>query len=396
MISKFITNFFRLESLSGILLIAATILALIAVNSPLKQYYDMFLNTQFSIAYGSFSLSKPMLLWINDGLMAIFFFLIGLELKREILDGELSSANRILFPIIGALGGMVVPAGIYAAMNWSDPIGIRAWAVPTATDIAFCLGILSLLGDRIPTALKVFLTTLAIFDDIGAIAIIAGFYTDHLSMAALGTAGVSLLVLLVLNRLHVTVLTLYAVVSAVLWTALLKSGVHATLAGVLAAFFIPMQDNARTRSPLIELEEDLHSVVSFVILPLFAFANTGIPFEAFSPAAIFAPVPLGIALGLFLGKQTGIFAFCWLGVKIRLCSLPAGMGWKELYGTAMLCGIGFTMSLFIGTLASEQGGPDFNQDRVGIIFGSLLSALGGYFYLRFVLARRRNKVLSRT
>ncbi len=378
-----IAAFFKMEAAGGILLMMATVLALIAANTGLQPYYDLILSTQFEIRLGALALGKPLLLWINDGLMAVFFFVVGLELKRELLEGELSDKRNIILPGVGAVGGMLIPAVIYLFFNFDDSTAVAGWAIPAATDIAFALGVLSLLGSRVPVSLKVFLTSLAIFDDIGAIIIIAIFYTSQISFEALVVASFCIPLLLLLNRTNVVSKTPYIVVGAVLWVAMLKSGVHATLAGVLLAMFIPISSKKNPEiSPLKTMEHDLHSVVAFWVLPIFAFANAGIDFAGIDSEQIVHGVPIGIALGLFLGKQIGVFGFCWLFIKMGLTRLPQGMSWTSLYGTATLCGIGFTMSLFIGSLAFEESGVDILFDeRVGILLGSLLSGIVGYLIL---------------
>lgn len=378
-------EFLRLESSSGILLLLAAILAMIAENSAGKNLYDALLGTPVEIRLGEFQIAKPLLLWINDGLMAIFFFLIGLEIKREILVGELSEPSRIVLPVIAAVGGMAVPAAIYSWVNWGDPVAMKGWAIPSATDIAFALAVLALLGSRIPNTLKLFLMTLAIVDDLGAIVIIAIFYTADLSLTSLMIAVGAMLTLFIMNRRGVLSLTPYLLVGMVFWAAVLKSGVHATLAGVLTAFFIPFAKlPGEEKTQLEKLEHDLHPSVAFGILPLFAFANTGVSFEGLTIDAFFHPVPVGIAAGLFFGNQIGIFGLSWIAIKTGIAQMPKGANWLQLYGISMLCGIGFTMSLFISSLAFEQGGPDFAvDDRLGILVGSIASGLLGYLLLRF-------------
>lgn len=378
-------DFLKLEAASGIILVFAAILAMVIANSPLDKFYALLLDLPVEIRIGPLLVAKPLLLWINDGLMAVFFFLVGLELKREIMEGELSDPSSIVLPAVGALGGMAVPAIIYSCINWGDGIAIKGWAIPAATDIAFALGILLLLGNRISTSLKIFLISIAIIDDIGAIVIIALFYTSDLSLNAL-LIGLSLVpVLYILNKKNVTSVMPYIFIGLIMWTAVLKSGVHATLAGVLVAFFIPIKSNENPeRSPLKELEHDLHTVVAYGVLPVFAFANAGISFEGIGLDYVLHPVPLGIAVGLFMGKQLGVFGFCWLALKTRLTSLPKGMDLVHLYGVSLLCGVGFTMSLFIGSLAFEE--TDINllfDERLGIIIGSVFSGLMGYFLLRW-------------
>lgn len=382
-------QFFKLEAASGILLVIAAIMAMITVNSPAQYLYDALLNTPVEVRIGALHIAKPLLLWVNDGLMALFFLLVGLEIKREILHGELADPTKAALPILAAIGGMIAPALIYAAFNHGDAAAMRGWAIPTATDIAFALGVLSLLGKRVPAALKLFLLTLAIVDDLGAIVIIALFYTGELSVTSLLVAGIALCTLFLFNRRGVLSLSPYLLVGLVMWVAVLKSGVHATLAGVLLAFFIPLRPAPGENHTLAEgLEHDLHGSVSFVILPLFAFMNTGIALAGLSVDSLLNPVPLGIAAGLFLGKPLGILLFCWLGIRWRLAKMPHGVGWWELYGVAVLAGIGFTMSLFISSLAFEQGTANsVMHDRLGILFGSALSAVSGYLLLRWRLVK---------
>lgn len=383
-----IHKFLKLESASGILLMLATVLALLAANSFLQSYYDRLLSTQVVVSIDSFAIAKPLLLWINDGLMALFFLLVGLELKREAVEGELNSLAKVSLPAIAALGGMLVPALIYAAMNKHDPIALQGWAIPTATDIAFALGVLTLLGDKVPSSLKIFLVSLAIFDDIGAIIIIAIFYTDNLSFGALITALAGILILWQMNRSGVLNKVPYLLVGLIIWVGLLKSGVHATLAGIALAMFIPMQgttESGKVVTPLHDLEEDLHAPVAFFVLPVFAFANAGLSLAGLTFADLFSPVPLGILLGLFVGKQLGVMLFVWLGVKLKLGKLADGVSWSQVYGVALLCGIGFTLSLFIGSLAFENVPHDFLvHDRLGILAGSAVSAVTAYIWLRFV------------
>ncbi len=382
-------DFLKLDYASGLLLVAMAVLAIIVANSPLASLYGTFIDLPVVIRFGSFEIAKPLLLWINDGLMAVFFFLVGLELKREVMEGELSNPRQMVLPGLAAIGGMAVPALIYVAINWNDPVALQGWAIPAATDIAFALAILGLLGSRVPLALRVFLVTVAIFDDVGAIVIIALFYSGDLSLVALGVAAACLPLLWLMNRRGVAETAPYLLIGAIMWAAMLKSGVHATLAGVLLAMFIPIRVPSREGSPLKDMEHDLHGAVGFGILPLFAFANAGIPLIGIGVEAALHPVPLGIMAGLFLGKQIGIFGFCWLGVRLRLARLPDGMTWPQIYGTAMLCGVGFTMSLFIGSLAFESTGVNLLYDeRLGIIAGSLLSGLAGYLVLRLSLPSR--------
>ncbi|MBF0281193.1 MAG: Na+/H+ antiporter NhaA [Zetaproteobacteria bacterium] len=383
--STFIIDFFKLESASGIILIMAAILALIVANSPLAHYYDLFLQTPVSIQVGTLIIAKPLLLWINDGLMTVFFFLVGLELKKEMIEGEFSNKRNIILPAIGALGGMIVPALIYAYINMDNPVALKGWAIPTATDIAFALGVLAILGSRIPVSLKIFLTSLAVFDDLGAIIVIALFYTAQISTTSLIIAAICIIILIALNYFHIDHRTIYIVVALIMWTAMLKSGVHATLTGVIVAMFIPMTYKRDPgKSPLKEFEHDLHATVAFFILPLFAFANSGLSFSGITLEQCLHPVPVGTALALFLGKQFGVFTFCWLAIQNQWASLPQGMNWLSLYGTAALCGIGFTMSLFIGSLAFEESLANqmLFDERLGIIIGSLASAILGVFVLK--------------
>lgn len=381
---KAIREFIKLESSSGIILLSAAIIALVLDNSPFNHFYQNFIAAPFIIRFGDFSLAKPLLMWINDGLMAIFFLLVGLEIKREILIGELSSVHKMALPSIAAVGGMVVPAIIYYLFNGNNHEYMSGWAIPTATDIAFALGILALLGSKVPSSLKIFLTALAILDDIGAIVIIALFYTSDLSVLSLGLAALCLLALFLLNRFKVTKLSPYCVIGLILWVCILKSGVHATLAGVALAFAIPLDNPKKPeQSPLRRLEHTLHPWVAFLVLPLFAFANAGVNFEGMSLHTFLHPIPLGIIFGLFVGKQIGILGICWLAVKSKLAKLPDSLRWRHIYGAALICGIGFTMSLFIGTLAFDE---TINIDyarlvRLGVFVGSILSGVCGYFWL---------------
>lgn len=388
-----ITEFFKLESAGGILLIMAAVLAIIAANTPLLSYYELLLSTPVEIRVGALEIAKPLLLWINDGLMAVFFFLVGLELKRELLEGELSDPKMIILPGVGAIGGMLFPALFYLAFNYDDPVAVKGWAIPAATDIAFALGILTLLGSRVPTSLKIFLTSLAIFDDIGAILIIAIFYSSSISHTALVIVALCIPVLYFFNRRGVVSKSPYILIGIIMWVATLKSGVHATLAGVVLALFIPLHDKTEDGvSPLKSLEHDLHSVVAFFVLPVFAFANAGISLTGVSADHLLHSVPIGIAIGLIVGKQIGVFGFCWLFIKLKIAELPAGMNWWSLYGTAALCGIGFTMSLFIGSLAFEETGVNLLFDeRLGIIFGSLVSGIIGYVILNSSLDAKKAK-----
>lgn len=381
---SFISRFLKLESAGGILLMLSALLAIVLANTPLQTFYELLISTPVEIRVGTLEIAKPLLLWINDGLMAVFFLLVGLELKRELVEGELADKRNIILPGVGALGGMLIPALIYVYFNHNDPIAMKGWAIPAATDIAFALGILSLLGSRVPISIKIFLTSLAIFDDIGAILIIAIFYTSNISFTALIVVTCCLPVLFFLNKKNVIDKSPYILIGIIMWIATLKSGVHATLAGVILAMFIPIRCKTNPDiSPLKSMEHDLHSVVALFILPVFAFANAGINFTGVGINQFLHGVSAGIALGLFAGKQIGIFGLCWLAIKFKLTTLPKGMSWLSLYGTSALCGIGFTMSLFIGSLAFEETGVNLLFDeRLGIILGSIASGLLGYLVLR--------------
>ena len=411
-------TFFRLESASGILLLVAAVFALFWANSAFSSSYFALWDTKVTVAVGGFEIAKPLLLWINDGLMAVFFFVVGLEIKREILVGELASPKKAALSVMAAIGGMLVPAGIYAILN-AGGAGSAGWGVPMATDIAFALGVLALLGSRVPTALKVFVTAVAIVDDLGAVLVIAAFYTAKLSLGMLGVGAGFLLALVILNLSGVRKTWPYAILGLGLWVAFLKSGVHATIAGVLLAFTIPARrlidapaflDRAKKylqefeddvqpgrteptpdqsdalhslehaaeqlETPLTRLEHGLHPLVAFFIMPVFALANAGVALGGGLGEAITSPVALGIVLGLFLGKQVGIFAFAWLAVKTGMAAMPAGVRWAQVWGVALLCGIGFTMSLFIAGLAFAD--PELlTAAKVGILGGSLLSGIAG-------------------
>lgn len=385
MINPSFVNFFKLESATGILLVIATLLAMAMANTPLQPLYDSLTSIPVVVSFGTLVIAKPLLLWINDGLMAVFFFMIGLEIKREVLEGSLQDPKAIVVPAFAALGGMLIPSLIYAWFNWDDPYAIQGWAIPSATDIAFALGILTLLGERVPKGLKLFLLTLAIIDDLGAIIIIALFYTADLSAMSLIIAALMIALLIGMNLRGVINQTAYILVGLILWTAVLKSGVHATLAGVILGLLIPLKNN---RHHFHELEHSLHAPVNYAILPLFAFVNTGINFSGVSAKDLYDHVTMGIALGLFFGKQLGVFFFSALAVGMGLGKLPYGVNWKLLYGVSILSGIGFTMSLFIGSLAFQDArgcGVGLCDERLGILAGSLLSGLIGYIVLRFFL-----------
>lgn len=375
-------DFFKQKSATGVLLVIAVIFAMMMTNTPLNRYYDDLLSIPVVVSFGSFAINKPLLLWINDGLMAVFFFMIGLEIKREAIEGSLSSPSTIAIPAFAALGGMVVPALIYVVFNWNSPDALNGWAIPSATDIAFALGILSLLGKRVPVSLKLFLLTLAIIDDLGAIVIIALFYTSDLSVISLEVASVMMAILIVMNRKGVVNNAAYILVGIVLWTAVLKSGVHATLAGVWLGLLIPLKNN---KVSFHQLEKSLYMPVNLVILPVFAFVNTGISFANISLKDFTDNITLGIALGLFAGKQMGVFLFSAIAIKAGFGKLPEGVSWLQLYGVSVLSGIGFTMSLFIGSLAFEDArgiGMNLSDERLGVLIGSMLSAVVGYMILK--------------
>ena len=373
------TRFFQLEAASGLLLIAAAVLALIVNNSPLSWLYNGLLEVPVAVQIGALSIAKPLLLWINDGLMALFFLLIGLEVKRELVEGHLSKPSQVVLPGAAAIGGMLVPALIYWFLNRDNPAAIAGWAIPTATDIAFALGVLALLGKRVPVSLKLFLMTLAIIDDLGAIIIIALFYSGALSTLSLMLAAACLAALVAMNRMGVVKLGPYLVIGLILWVCVLKSGVHATLAGVTLALCIPLRTRNAETSPLLSLEHALHPWVAYGILPLFAFANAGVSLAGVTLESFTHTVPMGIAVGLLAGKTLGVFGLTWLAIKLGLAALPAGANWGQILGVAILCGIGFTMSLFVGSLAFEPGVSDYaGTDRMGILTGSIIAAIVGY------------------
>jgi NhaA family Na+:H+ antiporter len=380
--SDTIRDFFKMESAGGIILVIAAAIAMMVANSPLNELYQEVLHTYV------FGLSISH--WINDGLMAIFFFLIGLEVKRELLEGALKSKETAIFPAIAAVGGMVAPALVYVLFNSGDPQALSGWAIPAATDIAFALGIMALLGNRVPIALKVFLLALAIIDDLGVIVIIALFYSSDLSTIALTIGFMMTALLFFLNAKHVTKIWVYLAVGAVLWVSVLASGVHATLAGVVLGFAIPLKGNKGEPSPLKHLEHALHPYVAFAILPIFAFANAGISLEGVSLSGLTAMLPLGIALGLLVGKPLGIFTFSWAAVKLGIAKLPEGVNFKHIFAVSVLCGIGFTMSIFISSLAFTNVSAEFDTyARLGILMGSTTAALLGYALLHFSLPKAR-------
>ena len=379
-------SFLKSESSAGILLIFITIFALLLRNSPLSQMYDSFLHTPVEFRFGNLQIAKPLLLWVNDGLMAVFFFLIGLEVKREVLEGHLSTLRQVALPGVAAVGGMLVPALVYISFNQGDAFAMKGWAIPTATDIAFALGVLSLLGKKVPNSLKIFLLALAIIDDLGAIVIIALFYTENLSLTSISVASAALIGLFVMNRLKVASKAAYILVGIVLWISVLKSGVHATLAGVALAFMIPIKSKTKEGvefSMSKEMEHGLHYWVAFMILPLFAFVNAGVDLRGISLIEMAGPVPMGIMLGLFFGKQIGVFGFSWLAIKLGFASMPENSTWMKLYGVSILTGIGFTMSLFIDTLAFNDTQIYHYSDKLAILIGSFVAGIFGYLILRF-------------
>ncbi|HEX4499687.1 MAG TPA: Na+/H+ antiporter NhaA [Scandinavium sp.] len=380
---KHLKRFFTNDASGGIILIVAAALAMLLANmGSTSGLYHSFLETPVQLRVGALEINKNMLLWINDALMAVFFLLIGLEVKRELIVGSLASRQQAIFPIIAALGGMVVPALVYLAFNFQDPITREGWAIPAATDIAFALGVLALLGSRIPASLKIFLMALAIIDDLGAIVIIALFYTSDLSLLSLGVAAAAIATLAILNLTGVRRTGIYILVGVILWTAVLKSGVHATLAGVIVGFFIPLKEE-KGKSPAGQLEHVLHPWVAYLILPLFAFANAGVSLQGVTLEGLTSLLPLGIMAGLFIGKPLGISLFCWVAMKMKWATLPAGTSFRQIMAVGVLCGIGFTMSIFIASLAFGDVDPALiNWAKLGILIGSVLSAVVGYTLLK--------------
>lgn len=383
-------DFFRLEAAGGIMLVAASIIALIVANTSLDALYQIFLNFPVHIGVADFAIKKPLVLWINDGLMAIFFLLVGLELKREFIEGQFADRKQILLPAMCAFGGMVVPMALYAAFNWNDPIAIRGTAIPAATDIAFALGVLSLLGSRVPVALKLLLTAIAVADDLGAIIIIAIFYTSNLSMLSLGIALAAIFCLWMLSKFDVMRLSAYLIVGLVMWVAVLKSGVHATLAGVVLGLCIPLGSTEEGAvRPSEKLEHFLHPWVAYFILPLFAFANAGVSLQGVQWSNLMEPIPLGIVVGLVVGKQVGVFGVAYVLLRLKWVRLPQGLNLPMLWGLSMLCGIGFTMSLFIGSLAFEGQGDALQVSyRLGILLASLIAAITAFVFLKWQLSKK--------
>jgi len=378
-------HFFKEESSTGKLLLLAVVMAMIVANSSFDWAYQYLTDMRVTVSINGFSIDKPLLLWINDGLMGFFFFMIGLEIKREAVEGSLKEKQKIVLPLFAAFGGMLVPALIYAFFNWDGGQAIEGWGIPVATDIAFALGILSLFGKRVPVGLKIFLLALAVFDDVGAIIIIALYYSHELVPTAFGIATVMVALLILINRFWVVNNSIYIFLGMLLWVALLKSGVHAPLGGVIIGLAIPIKNNEKSFS---ELQSSLHAPVNFIILPLFAFVNSGIVFESLHMSDLTDNVTIGIAMGLLFGKQIGIFVFSWIAVKSGLGRLPYGVNWAQIYAIAVLSGVGFTMSFFIGSLAFHcSGGACFEiaDDRLGILIGSFLSGVVGYLLLKYQL-----------
>ncbi|ELX8379190.1 Na+/H+ antiporter NhaA [Providencia vermicola] len=386
-----IRKFLRLEAAGGLLLIIAAIVALIMANSPAQGLYQQFLDIPISVKISSLELDKPLILWVNDFLMAIFFLVVGLEVKRELLEGSLAGKDKAIFPAIAALGGMLAPALIYLLFNGADEVTRQGWAIPAATDIAFALGVMALLGRRVPTELKVFLLALAIIDDLGVIVIIAFFYTSSLSLVALGLAALCVALLVFMNWRRVENTAAYLVIGLILWVCILKSGVHATLAGVIVGFLIPVRGTNNTK-PSEELEHVLHPWVAYMILPIFAFANSGVQLNGVTFDGLISTLPLGIAAGLLFGKPLGIFLFSWISVKLGFAKLPESINLKQVFAVSVLCGIGFTMSIFITGLAFDGLDDSYSTySRLGILIGSTLAAFLGYFLLRVVLPKIQQK-----
>ena len=387
-IAPTLRDFLQKESAGGILLMVAAALAVVVANSPLAGLYRGWLGVPVVAGIGGAVIDKPLLLWINDGLMAVFFFLVGLEVKREIMTGQLSSWRQASLPLIMAIGGMGIPAIIYATLNLGDPTTISGWAIPAATDIAFALGVLALLGSRVPVALKALLLAVAVIDDIGAITVIALFYTESVQTDMLIGGAITLAAMIGLNRAKVADSWPYVILTVVLWVFVLKSGVHATLAGVAAAMTIPL--TARGQEPLVRMEHALHYYVAFLIIPIFGFANAGVSLSGISFSDLIAPLPLGIALGLLIGKQLGIFGFGWLAIKTGIAEMPEDVNWRQLHAMSLLAAIGFTMSLFIGNLAFADPAL-MNQVKIGVLSGSVIAAIAGYFLLSRALPKEALK-----
>ena len=380
-ISKPFRWFFKLEAASGLVLLFAAIIALFISNSGLADLYFATLNKYLFIGINNFGLKLSVLHWINDALMAIFFFFVTLEIKREFLQGELSNIKQALLPIIAAVGGMVVPALVYVLINLGDPETLNGWAIPSATDIAFSLGVLSLLGKRVPLSLKVFLTALAIIDDLGAILIIAIFYSGDLNLKYLSLMFLAFIILLIINKFNIKKFLPYLIIGLFLWDFTHNSGIHATIAGVLLAMTIPHREKEKDFSLLIKVEHAISPYVAFGIMPLFAFANAGVSLDGLSLGSLLDKVPLGIVLGLFVGKQLGVFVFSYISIKLKIAQMPSNTSWYNFYGVGILTGIGFTMSLFVGNLAFVENMQYMDGVKIGVLTGSLLSTLAGYFLI---------------
>ncbi|MGA7587621.1 Na+/H+ antiporter NhaA [Rouxiella badensis] len=386
--TNLIRQFLRMEASGGIVLIAAAVVALLMANTSLSDLYLDFLNSPVSFSVGGVGLDKPLLLWVNDGLMAIFFLMVGLEVKRELLEGALSSREQALFPAIAALGGMIVPALIYLSFNGADEVARQGWAIPAATDIAFALGVMALLGSRVPTSLKVFLLALAIIDDLGAIVIIAAFFSHDVSVTALMLSVLAIAALAWLNWRGVTRLTPYVILGIFLWVCILKSGIHATLAGVILGFLIPLRTEGKT-SPARRVEHGIHPWVAWLILPLFAFTNAGVSLQGVSGEGVMSLLPMGIAAGLLFGKPIGIMLFCWVSMKLKITRLPPGVRFSQIAAVSVLCGIGFTMSIFLASLAfGDADASMMIYAKIGILLGSVLSAVMGYLLLSRALPKK--------
>jgi NhaA family Na+:H+ antiporter len=387
-VTNLIRQFLRMEASGGIVLIAAAVVALLMANTSLSDLYLDFLNSPVSFSVGGVGLDKPLLLWVNDGLMAIFFLMVGLEVKRELLEGALSSLEQALFPAIAALGGMIVPALIYLSFNGADEVARQGWAIPAATDIAFALGVMALLGSRVPTSLKVFLLALAIIDDLGAIVIIAAFFSHDVSVTALMLSVLAIAALAWLNWRGVTRLTPYVILGIFLWVCILKSGIHATLAGVILGFLIPLRTEGKT-SPARRVEHGIHPWVAWLILPLFAFTNAGVSLQGVSGEGVMSLLPMGIAAGLLFGKPIGIMLFCWVSMKLKITRLPPGVRFSQIAAVSVLCGIGFTMSIFLASLAfGDADASMMIYAKIGILLGSVLSAVMGYLLLSRALPKK--------
>lgn len=390
-----IKNFFKLEAASGILLFAFAVLALVLANSGLKDIYFSFLDTPISVRLGDFSIDKPLLLWVNDGFMAVFFTLVGMEVKRELFEGALSSYQRAIFPAIAAFGGMLVPAAVFALITHQHSELNSGWAIPMATDIAFALGIVALLGQRVPMSLKIFLLALAIIDDLGAIVVIAIFFSHDISMTALIIAVIAVIFLFTMNYFKVTQISAYMVVGLILWASVLKSGVHATLAGVIIGFAVPLHGPNHER-PLHDFEHHLAPWCSYLILPLFAFSNAGVTLNEVNLSSLLSPLTLGITLGLVVGKTVGVFGFSFLAVKFGIAKLPKHVNFKQIFAMAVVCGIGFTMSMFLTSLAFGNVNQELMLlSRLGILLGSGISAVTGYFLLKYTTTPRTMSLMQK-